>query len=114
MHELKDITLVELESVFTNRNDIEILIPKKTLDLEKQSPNTDFSIFNEISVNNAVIRIQDLATANNCVSLEGKHTYIVLYTYAYGGKIEYKKLENGDFNAKVSWPVTVTTAIPVA
>lgn len=105
MH-LETITEKNISEIINNKQVLEIEIPDEVVKFKTSLDGVDFSIPREVPPTSIILTADGMATVlvHSGNGLTGIYQKLVVFTYAFGGKIHYTALANGNYKASFSWP----------
>jgi len=91
--------------IIEQRKNISIKISDEITKFSKEIPNVDFSSETEVPPTKMILSREGLAQIilHTTPDVRGRFTRFVVFVYAFGGKIFYKKIDENYFEAKLEW-----------
>lgn len=95
-----------LTGIIRSRQDAIVEVDEEIVDFSRDLPNTDFSIAIEVPPTSGSYTHEMIAAALSSppTDLSGCFIRFVMFVYATGGKITYKRLPNDSYETTVTWP----------
>lgn len=96
----------KLSKLISDKENFSILIPEEITKFQSEIPNVDFTTAQEVPPTSAILTEEGIAMAmiHGGRDLQGLFTQLVVFVYARGGKIYYKKNDNGNgYITNVKW-----------
>lgn len=98
----------KMSNIIDQRIDLSIKISDDITKFSKVIQKIDFSEEREVPPTSLILTREGLAEAMHHAPRDnnGKFMQFVVFIYAFNGKIFYKKLDNGFYEARVVWQKT--------
>lgn len=106
MKGLTELTATELSDIYRRRTKTSLIIASDVTEFKKHAPDVEFQHPLEVPPTSASLSPEILAQAalKPIGNDQDKYHRLVLFVYAHGGRIWYRELESGDYQADIAWP----------
>jgi hypothetical protein len=95
----------EMWEAIRHKKELSLIISDRITNFSSNIPDVDFSSEKEVPPTSIIFTREGMAQViyYSGSDIEGKYIKFVVFIYACGGKIFYKDLRNGFYEARVSW-----------